>query len=311
MKVVVTGAGGFLGGALCAAAPASWDVVAAGRFRSRDHLARVFPAHVRIHDVELTDESGVAAALNGAEVVFHFAAVSGEARCTSKPLEAALSNLAATRHIVRAARRQQVRRLVFASSFWVYSVFADRPMPLLEDAPLETDSFYGALKAAGEEMVRQLPDTLSLRLSNVYGFGSGVGAQWGGLVGRYITAAIAGRPLKVFGTGEQGLELVHVDDVIAALQRCAEVDTIGHREVNLGAGRVIAVRDVARTVADVVERRLGISPEIRTEPAPPGKVWPDRWVDITRAKATLAFEPRTSLVDGIDEMVKRAGERPN
>ncbi len=308
MRIAVTGAGGFIGSALCAAAPREWSLLALGHLRSLDRLRRVFPESVTILHADIADEGALGECFAGTDVIYHLAAISGEDRCRSDPRTAALANLIGTRNVVRAARRANVRRVVFASSYWVYTVYTARPMPLREDDRLGTDSLYGAFKASAEEMLNQLEDAVCLRFSNVYGFGTGVGDQWDGLVGRFVRAGLAGKPLLVFGGGDQGLELLHVNDAVKALIGCARPTVLPHRAYNVGAGRAVRVREVAEIVASAIHSLTGRKPAIEKVPAPPEKLWPDRWLDIERAQRDLKFQPTVRLEEGVREMVGRGVE---
>lgn len=257
---------------------------------------------------DVTDERALAALFAGARIVFHLAAVTGEQACLADPVAAARANLLGTAAVVRASQASKVDRVVFASSYWVYAVFATHRMPLAEDDELGTDTLYGAMKAAGEQMVSALPDSVTLRFANVYGYGVGRGALWDGFVGRSVTAAFASRPITLYGTGEQGLELLHISDALRALGRVVE-GTLPHATYNIGAGGVSSVANVALTIADLVGAKLGHEIQIRRQPAPDGKVWPDRWLDVTRAQVDLGFTSLTSLRDGLGELVEAYAER--
>lgn len=299
MKVVVTGAGGYLGSALCSSLATDHDVVGIHR-GTRSALVL---GGARLVEADIVDERTLTRLFGGADVIFHLAAVTGEQKCLADPISASRSNLLGTVAVARAAKAARVGRLIFASSYWVYTVFGPHRMPLAEDDELGTDTLYGAMKAVGEEIVSSIPRSVSVRFSNVYGFGAGRGALWDGFVGRSVTAALAGRPITVYGTGEQGVELIHISDALHALRLVSE-RTLRHAVYNIGSGMVTSVSAIARAIAEVVGEKTGRSVEVRHEDAPVGKVWPDRWLDISLARSDLSFEPRTSLRDGLGELVE-------
>ena len=303
----MTGAGGYLGSALCASLAGDHEVTGIHRGLGARPIGDELGG-TRLVEADVADASEMSRLFDGADVVFHLAAVTGEQKCLADPVAAARANLVGTAAVARAARAAGVERVVFASSYWVYAVFAARRMPLAEDDEPGTDTLYGALKLAGEEIVSALPGGISFRFSNVYGYGAGRGALWDGFVGRSVIAAFASRPITLFGTGEQGLELLHIGDALRALR--SVLDRVpGRRVYNIGAGSVSSVAEIARTIAALVGTRTGRAVEIRLEPAPPGKVWPDRWLDISRARDDLAFVPRIGLRDGLAELVEACAGR--
>lgn len=303
----MTGAGGYLGSALCAALAPEHDVIGIHRVADASTPPPAIPG-ARMVAADVTDERSLAPLFAGARTVFHLAAITGEQKCLSDPVAAARANLLGTAAVVRAAQASKVDRVIFASSYWVYAVFAPHRMPLVEDDELGTDTLYGAMKAAGEQMVSALPDSVTLRFANVYGYGVGRGALWDGFVGRSVIAAFASRPITLYGTGEQGLELLHISDALRAFRLALE-GSPPHAVYNIGSGAVSSVAEVARTIAELVGAKLGREVEIRREPAPHGKIWPDRWLDVTRARVDLGFTPLTSLRDGSAELVEAYAER--
>jgi UDP-glucose 4-epimerase len=185
----------------------------------------------------------------------------------------------------------------------VYSTFRERPMPLAEDAELLPDDLYGVLKAEAEWEAGRVP-SVSLRLTNVYGRGAGIVLKRD-VVGRYVRAVQDGEPLRMYGDGGQGIDFVHVDDVCRVVEGVAELAPAARpRVLNVGSGGVVSIRRLAETFAQVARRALGRDVALVTEPAPPGKIWPDRWVAADRLKACFPWFPGTTLEAGIEELLR-------
>ena len=108
--------------------------------------------------------------------------------------------------------------------------------------------------------------------------------------------------MKIFGTGSQKIDYVHVDDVVRALEAALAADA-PPPVVNIGGGDPIAIADLAeRSLA--AGKALGRSPTLLREPAPAGKSWPDRSLAIELAKRALGWAPRVGYDEGIAGLVR-------
>ena len=214
---VVTGASGFVGRRVVERlATADTEVVAIARSEAPPGL----PANVRWVRADLLEPSGYSAALSGADVVIHLAAVTGKAW----PHQYKRNNVEATEVLLGACERAGVRRFVFASS--IAAKFGDRRF-----YP------YAASKVAAEEAVRASSlETTIIRPTMIFGAGSPVEA---GL------ARLARLPIvPIFGDGRTRVAPIHVADVVAAVVAAAEDGTAGAAEVDVGGARVLTIEEL-------------------------------------------------------------------
>jgi UDP-glucose 4-epimerase len=284
VRVLVTGAYGYLGLAVLHRLAGSFELVGLGR------PARVPappPAWAVVGDArtaaKVLDEHGPF------DAVIHLAGGGGPAKVEADPVRAIADNISATLAVASAARG---KRLLFASTIAVYGgggVFreADGAAP---------GDLYGALKAAAEEIVA-LHGGTSLRLANVYGAGSGVDVGLNGAAERFARAAASGGDITVYGEGTQRIDYVHVDDVVDAFAAALEARALP-AVLNVGSGAPVAIAALARAAADA-GRALGASPRIVSVAPPPGKIWPDRSLDISLAERVLGWRPRVPLAEGM------------
>jgi nucleoside-diphosphate-sugar epimerase len=108
----------------------------------------------------------------------------------------------------------------------------------------------------------------------------------------------------MFGDGGQGVDFVHVDDVSRVIAGLIGLPRRSlPRVLNVGSGRVTSIRRLAETFVAVAAAVIGREVAIVTEEAPPGKVWPDRWVSIERLQALFPKFPETTLEQGIRELL--------
>jgi UDP-glucose 4-epimerase len=291
---VVTGGAGFIGSHLAEA------LLAAGRrVRVVDDLStgrreRV-PAGAELLEADVNDAAD--AAVRGAEVVYHLAALPSVPRSVERPLESHRATARGTMAILEAAARAGVRRVVFASSS---SVYGDTPtLPKREDMPPRPLSPYAVAKLAGEMYARAFAalgrvETVCLRFFNVYGPRQDPDSPYAAVIPTFLRRAREGRPFPVHGDGLQTRDFTFVGDVVRGILAAGRTPGVSGRVYNIAAGRPISVRDLAREVA----RILGAPDAVEVLPPRPGDIR-DSWADVSAARRDLGFAARVSLEEGL------------
>jgi UDP-glucose 4-epimerase len=300
-RVLVTGAFGYLGLSVLRGL-VGHDLVAFGHAPRNPAARAVIPAAVTVREGEITDVSRVFRDLGPFDAVLHLAGGGGPAKLAADPALAVRTNIRATSELALRARDAGAKRLVFASTIAVYGTFRDNGRPYSEaDTPLP-DDLYGVVKETAEHVWVAHAGGTSLRIANIYGVGSGVDVGVSGAVERFARAAAEGGEMKIFGTGAQRIDYVHVDDVVRAFEAVLASDS-PPPVVNIGGGDPIAIAGLAeRSLA--AGQALGKAPTLRREPAPEGKSWPDRSLAIDLAKSALGWSPRVGYEEGISGLVR-------
>ena len=239
-RVLVTGATGFLGGAVCAElrAAGGWEVTATGRDAGAG--ARVAADHFQPGDLTTT---GTAAALaTGMEAIVHCAALASP---WGRREEFERANVGATRALLAAAEKAGVRRFVHVSSPAIYAEFAHRE-GLTESSPLPARPIndYARTKLAGERLVRAAADrleTVVLRPHALLGVGDRV------LLPRLVRAAARGR-LPVIGDGRTRTDLCCVENAARACRLALEApaDRVRGEAFNVANGEPVPLWDTLR-----------------------------------------------------------------
>lgn len=300
-RVLVTGAFGYVGLAVVRGL-AGHEITAFGHAPRNPAARGAIPAHVRVREGDIEDVALALRDLGPFDAILHLAGGGGPAKLAADPAAAVRTNIRATSELCLRAREQGTRRLIFASTIAVYGTHRDHGRPYSEADAALPDDLYGVVKEAAEHVWVAHAGGVSLRLANVYGAGSGVDMGVNGAVERFARAAAEGGEIKIFGTGAQRIDYVHVDDVVRAFAAAIDAEA-PPAVVNIGGGDPISIRDLAdRSIA--AGERLGKRTSFRSEPAPAGKSWPDRSLAIDLAREALGWTPRVSYDDGIAGLVR-------
>ena len=298
MRVLVTGAGGFIGRHLVAALLAGGHAVVTLSRRT----APPFPdlPHLAI----AVEHEAVVAAVQDVDLVVHLAGLADASASWRAPLTYARVNATGTLHLLEGAR-QAGAGFILASTQRVYR---PRAVPVAEDAPTEPTDPYGYSKLVAERWVELyhrhygVPTTI-VRLFSVYGPGQVAGGGTSGVVAIFLREALAGRPLRVFG--HQFRDFVEVSDVARGLWLVAErlaagnVDhgTVARRATppvyNLGTGRATSLHELAA----LVRATLGV--DVPIEECAPDRPTESDVADVRRIAADLGFQAQVGLEEGL------------
>jgi len=304
MRVIITGAAGFIGSHLTEACLArGWEVVAidslttyyspTAKVRNAESF-RHHPACTFIEKDVL--DADLPALLSGANYVFHLAAQAGVRASWGQSFDVYTQlNITVLQRLLEAARGASLDRFVFASSS---SVYGDaEAYPTSEDQILRPVSPYGATKALGEHLIYLyfrnygLP-TVSLRYFSVYGPRQRPDMAFH----RAIEAGIAGREFVLFGDGRQTRDFTFVSDIVNGTLLSADRGVPGEI-YNIGGGGNISMLDAL----DLVRGELG-EVRVRQMPGQQGDAR-DTSADISRAGADLGYEPKSGLNEGLRQQV--------
>jgi UDP-glucose 4-epimerase len=297
--VLVTGGGGFIGSNLVRRLLENGhDVRVLDNFSTgnRRNLVDVVD-EIEIVEGELRSYERVHNATRGVEVVFHQGALPSVPRSVQDPLTTSAVNVEGTLNVLLAARDEDVRRVVFASSSSVYG--NSGTLPRFESQFPDPISPYAVSKLAAERYCVSFArvyglETVTLRYFNVFGPRQDPTSQYAAVVPRFIAAIDAGEPVPVYGDGEQSRDFTYVDNVVEANLLAADAAEASGEVVNVATGRSLSVNALADAIGDV----LGKSVEREYLPARAGDVR-DSWADVTQAKRVLGWEPRTRLEEGL------------
>jgi UDP-N-acetylglucosamine/UDP-N-acetyl-alpha-D-glucosaminouronate 4-epimerase len=301
-RALVTGGGGFIGHHLVRRLVADgYDVRVLDNF-STGRRERLEGLKVGLVEGDLRSYERANTAVRGADVVFHLGALPSVPRSVQDPLTTSAVNVEGTLNVVLAARDEDVRRVVFASSSSVYG--ASPSLPKAEsDQPLPI-SPYGVSKVAAEHYCRTFTtvyglETVSLRLFNVFGPGQDPLSQYAAVVPRFIAALRSGNRPTVYGDGKQTRDFTFVDDVVEAFVLAAAAAPAAGEVINVCAGSETSIL----ALLEILSELLGTDPDPLFEPARAGEVRASHGNN-AKARELLHWGPRWSIRDALDASIE-------
>jgi UDP-glucose 4-epimerase len=321
-KALITGGSGFIGSHLAELLlEDGWEVYAlddlsTGSLANVEHLTDRHDYHLVVESV--LKPAVVSELVHKCDVVYHLAAAVGVRKIVEEPVQTLVTNIQGTETVLEYCNKFEKRVLVASTS----EVYGDR----LEPEALEESSrrVYGPTTArrwayaeskAIDEFVslayhqeRGL-DCAIVRLFNTVG--PRQTGQYGMVVPRFVAAALAGRPLEVYGDGTQTRCFCHVQDTIRALRDVVDERSISGEIFNVGSTERISILDLAKRVIE----RTGSTSEIVFIPYTQvyGQGIDDmlhRQPSIEKIAAAIGWRPTRSLDDILDDVIEHARTSP-
>jgi len=302
-KAVVTGGAGFIGHHLVNALAERGDEVividnmAGGSdyFDIRiNHFDNVVYDFSDITDLGKTKH--LRELCEGADWVFHLAALPRVQASIEDPVRTTLVNDVGTVAILNAAHKAGVRRVVCASSSSVYGDSQD--LPLNEDMSLNPMSPYALQKKHLEDWCVAFSkepynmETVALRFFNVYGSGADPKGAYALVIAKFLEQKRQGQKLTITGDGEQTRDFTHVSDVVRAMLFAAESKMVGKGEaINIGSGEETSVNKIAKLIGGETEHIAA-----RLEPR-------RTLASVKKAAELLDWWPTVSIEKGIADLL--------
>lgn len=311
-RVLVTGAGGFVGSHLVERLAAYGCAVrcfirynSANRIGLLSELPADLQSRLEIVMGDLRDADAVRAAAQDVAAIFHLGALIAIPYSYHNPRDVFETNVMGTLNVMVAARDLGVARVVHTSTSEVYGTA--RFVPITEDHPLQGQSPYSASKIGADKVAESFHDSFGLpvvtvRPFNIYGPRQSARA----VIPTIITQALTGDEVHL-GALSPTRDFTLVHNTVEGFVRAAEADAALGGTFNLGSGFEISIGDLARRIIGLTGREVTLTAE-ESERMRPDKSEVQRLLaDSTRARDVLGWTPRVGFDEGLQRTIDWIG----
>lgn len=301
MKYLVTGGAGFIGSHITERLLADGHQV-----RILDNFSTGKRENIPVSDAvsvingDVGDFATVREWMEGIDIVFHQAAIASVPETVGNPLGSERSNYRGTLNVLEAARREGVKRVVFACSAAVYGDLPE--LPKTEDMPVRPLSPYAVDKLASEHACQVYTrlyglEAVALRYFNVFGPRQDPSSPYSGVISIFANRIRQGGQPAIYGDGGQTRDFVYVADVVEANIRASRAPEAAGQAINVATGSTITINDLLRTICRLQDRPF--APEYKDERE--GDIR-HSCADISRARTLLGWEPRVDFETGLKKL---------
>ncbi|CAM3776189.1 NAD-dependent epimerase/dehydratase family protein [Marinicrinis lubricantis] len=311
MKIVVTGAAGFIGmHTVKRLLDVDYEVIGLDNLNDyydiglkRDRLKVLEHPNFYFYETGIENGEALFEIMNSEEpqVIIHLAAQAGVRHSIEHPDDYAVSNLTGFLNILEAARNCHVDHLIYASSSSVYG--ANNKIPFSENDIVEHPiSLYAATKRSNELMAYTYSHLYGIPISGLRFFT--VYGPWGRpdmAYYKFTEKILSGEPISVFNYGDMKRDFTYIDDVvdgIVNLIHCLPSKSVPHEVYNVGNNDPVSLM----RMINILEEDLGKKATIEFLPMQPGDV-KETYASIDKLHEKIGYKPKTSLEDGLSKFV--------
>ncbi|MBI4016695.1 MAG: SDR family oxidoreductase [Candidatus Aenigmarchaeota archaeon] len=302
MRIVVTGGAGFIGSHLAEElVREGHDVLVYDNLSTgNEAYLKSVKNKIKLVKGDIIDVGQLKKACDGAEALFHLAALKSVPASIQNPIAYFETNITGTFNVLEAARLNGTKKVVFASSS---SVYGEKPkIPQKEGKEDVRISPYGISKYAGEDLCGYFNklygmQTVALRYFNVFGPRQDPVSQYAAVIPKFILCLLKDEQPPVYGAGAQTRDFTYVKDVVAA-NLCALKNKNASGVFNIAPGSPISVNVLAQKIAHLLGKQI----------IP--KYFPQRsgdilhsYADITKAKLKLGLQPFTPFDEALAKTI--------
>lgn len=296
-KVIITGGAGFIGSHIAELLlKKGYRVVIIDNFETGrlDNINKLNKSKIQVINADVSDYKKIENNFKNIDYVFHLAALADIVPSIEQPDKYFKSNVTGTLNILKASKKYNVKKVIYAASASCYGIV--KKFPTSENEIINTEYPYALTKYLGEQLLIHWSkvyklSTISLRLFNVYGLRSRTTGAYGAMFGVFLAQKINKKPLTIVGNGKQTRDFTYVSDVANAFYKAA-TSKIFHEIFNVGTGKPTSVNFIAKKLGG----------EVVKIPKRPGE--PDKsQADIKKIKKHLKWKPSISIDQGIKIML--------
>lgn len=303
-RAVVTGGAGFIGSHLVERLLTDgFEVSVIDNFYSgRPENLIMFGDKITLHEIDIRDALAVSKAMEGADYVFHQAALPSVPRSVKFPLESHDVNATGTLNVLRAAHQSGVKRVIYAASSSAYGNTDESVKH--ENLPSKPISPYAVAKLTGENYCRAFSEsygleTVSLRYFNIFGPRQNPHSPYTGVMAIFIPLMLQDKQPTIYGDGNATRDFTNIRNVVHANMLAMTAPNAVGEVMNIACGQSFSIRHIVDTINELLGK------EIKPILAPPraGDVQ-HSLASIDQAKRLLGYEPVSHFKEGMAETIE-------
>lgn len=304
-KVLVTGAGGFIGSHLAEAlVELGAEVRAFVHYNALGSWGWLDTSGLKnsmeVFAGDICDRDSVCSAVKDREVIFHLAALIAIPYSYHAPASYVRTNIEGTLNLLQAAREQDVERVIHTSTSEVYGTA--RIVPIPETHPLQGQSPYSASKIGADKMAEAFHLSFGLPVVTVRPFNTYGPRQSGrAIIPTIISQCLAGKPIKL-GNLHPTRDLNYVSNTTAGFIKAAESKQAVGRTYNLGSGREISIGNLAELIIGLTGNKTAVESD-QTRMRPDGSEVERLLADASLANMELGWKPEVDLEEGLKRTI--------
>ncbi len=299
VKSLVTGGAGFIGSNLVdQLVKKKHKVIVLDNFSTgrRSNLSHQIEKNVKIIKIDISNNIYLDKYFKGVDYVFHLAGIADIVPSIENPNKYFKSNVVGTLNVVQAAKKANIKKLIYAASASCYGI-PDK-FPIKENAKINPMYPYAFTKWQAEELIMHWAKiynfpAISIRFFNAYGPRSRTSGAYGAAFGVFLAQRLANKPLTIVGSGNQTRDFIHVYDLVSGIIKAALSKKAG-KIYNIGSGKEVKINKIIKLIGG---RKVHI-------PKRPGE--PNRSLaDISKIKKDLDWQPKIKIEEGIKNLLSK------
>ena len=299
VKSLVTGGAGFIGSNLVdQLVKKKHKVIVLDNFSTgrRSNLSHQIEKNVKIIKIDISNNIYLDKYFKGVDYVFHLAGIADIVPSIENPNKYFKSNVVGTLNVVQAAKKANIKKLIYAASASCYGI-PDK-FPIKENAKINPMYPYAFTKWQAEELIMHWAKiynfpAISIRFFNAYGPRSRTSGAYGAVFGVFLAQRLANKPLTIVGSGNQTRDFIHIYDLVSGIIKAALSKKVG-KIYNIGGGKEIKINKIIKLIGG---RKVHI-------PKRPGE--PNRSLaDISKIKKDLDWQPKIKIEEGIKNLLSK------